>query len=249
MTRQNRVLILDIETRPALAYVWGLFNQNIGIGQLEDSGAVMGVGFKWLGDRAVTFVSDHEHGHEEMLRLTWEAVSSADVVVHFNGDSFDMKHLNWEFVQAGLGKPKPYRSIDLLKVVRQNFRPISKKLDHVSQALGLGAKMQHEGFGLWRACINGDAKAWGRMGRYCKQDVRLTEELLVRLLQWLPGSAHIGLMVGAERACPNCGGDDFAKAGSAFTALTEYALYRCNGCGTWVRTNYVKSRTAMRPVR
>lgn len=249
MAREARVLILDIETRPTLSYTWGLFNQNIGLNQIEDPGGTMGVGFKWLGDRRAQFVSDHVEGHEGMLETVYEAMSQASAIVHFNGDSFDLKHLNWEFEQAGLGKPKPYRSVDLLKVVRANFRPISKKLDHVSQALDLGAKVKHEGFDLWRACMNGDDKAWARMGRYCKQDVNLTEALYLRLLPWLPGTAHVGVMVGSERSCPNCGGEDLTEAGSTFTALTEFALYRCDGCRTWVRTNFVKGRSTIRVAR
>ena len=244
---RGRVLTLDIENRPILSYHWGLFDQNIGLRQVKEVGGIMGVGFKWLGVKKTEWV-DEWTDRDQMLRTLHAAMSEADIVVTYNGDSFDIKHLNWEFEQAGLGRPKPFRSVDLLKVVRRNFRPMSGKLDHVSEALGYGNKLPTN-FDLWVDCMNGDEKARARMARYCKRDVTLTEQLYLRLLPWLSGSANVGVLIGEERACPNCGCADLQDAGTVATQQTQYALYECADCGSWVRTNYIKSRSTIRVAR
>jgi hypothetical protein len=56
--------------------------------------------------------------------------------------------------------PAPFKQIDLLQTMRGTGFP-SKKLDYVTQRLGLGQKTKHKGMELWKACIAGDQ---GRMG-------------------------------------------------------------------------------------
>ena len=81
-------------------------------------------------------------------RAAHDLLSEADVVVHYNGDKFDLPHLNREFVESGLGPPAPYASIDLLKTVKRKFRFPSNKLDYVVQKLRLGAKVSTGGYDL-----------------------------------------------------------------------------------------------------
>ena len=50
-------LLLDIETAPITAYTWGLFNQNIPIKAIVDSGTVLCWAAKWLEDDEVMFSS------------------------------------------------------------------------------------------------------------------------------------------------------------------------------------------------
>ena len=38
---QVRLLVLDVETRPNLAYVWKIWDENIGINQIEESTEVI----------------------------------------------------------------------------------------------------------------------------------------------------------------------------------------------------------------
>ena len=247
--RRVKILTLDIETMFATLQGFSLWNQNFSIDKIVKPSRIVCVASKWLGEKPVV-TSEWEHGPEGMLRDTFERMAEADVVVHFNGDNFDIRHLQWEFARLGWARPMPYKSIDLLKVVRRNFRPMSNKLDFVAQQLGLGAKVSHSGFSLWQGVENGDPKARKMMVKYAAGDVTLEEKLYLRLLPWLPSNVNLPLLAGNDRGCPNCGALAVKSEGdSTFTALTEYALYSCASCQSWYRSNVVKNRTTRRIVR
>lgn len=248
--RRVRILTLDIETKPGMSRHFGMFNQNFGLAQVVEPVTLLSFAAKWLGEKDVAHHSEWEDGFDGMVRAAHALLAEADVVVGYNHDGFDLKHLAWEFARLGLPRPKPFKTIDLLKVVRREFRPMSKKLDFVASELGLGNKVAHEGFGLWMKVINGDSAARKLFTKYCIQDVRLTEKLYLRLLPWLPSGVNIPLLAGNDSGCPVCGSSKLKSEGdSTFTALTEYALYSCTRCGNWVRSNIVKNRTTRRVVR
>jgi len=230
-----KILILDIETRPNLAYVWGLWNQNIGINQIVDTGRVISLAWKWHGQKKTHFASDYHDGHEQMIQKAWDAVDQADAVVHFNGISFDMKHLQREFLLEQLPPPSPYQNIDLLSTVKKQFKFPSNKLQHVATAIGLGSKVQHDGFDLWVACMNNEEKAWATMRRYNMQDVVLTEQLYDTLLPWVTRHPNANVYNHTNKACPKCGGYNHQRRGYRSTATAQYVQLQCNDCKSYFR--------------
>ena len=236
-THNVKVLFLDIETMPHEAYVWGLWDQNVGLSQIIQPGRVFSFAAKWLGQKEVWYYSDHGHGHEDMIAAAHEFLTQADIVVTYNGISFDIPHLQREFLMAGLAPPRPYKQIDLMRVVKKQFKFASNKLDFVSQQLGLGRKTSHEGFDLWVKCMQGDERANRKMAVYASQDVKLTEKLYHYLLPWLTTVPHVGQMDGEANSCWACGGTKLRRDGTAHAFVTSYRLYQCLKCGAWVRGN------------
>lgn len=240
-----RVLVIDIENSPNIAHVWGLWNNNVSLAQLMESQEVISFAAKWLGESKVLFYSNHHDGHEKMIQAAYDLVNEADLIVGYNSQSFDMKHLHTEFVKAGFPPPKPYKNVDLLHAVKKAFRFPSNKLDYVVQTLKLGAKTSHTGHVLWVQCMAGDAKAWALMKKYNMQDVVVTEKLYYRILPWIEKHPHIGMYMDTEHdRCPYCGSaalvldpDATAKAN-----VTTYNLYSCTECGGWSRST-VRGRT------
>lgn len=57
MSSPLRLLMLDIETSPNLAAVWGLFNVNIGINQIIKPGGTLCWAAKWYGEKEIMFSS------------------------------------------------------------------------------------------------------------------------------------------------------------------------------------------------
>jgi predicted RNA-binding Zn-ribbon protein involved in translation (DUF1610 family) len=214
------------------ALVWGLWDQNISPNHIIDSSNMLCYAAKWYGDETVVFDSVHNSKTKKMLKGLHGLLTDADVVVHYNGNKFDMPTINKEFVLNSFSPPSPYKQIDLLRVVRSNFRFPSNKLDYVSQRLGLGEKVQHEGMSLWTKCMKGDSDAWERMQEYNIQDVVLLESLYNKLLPWI--KTHPNRNLHSESAvCPTCGSSAIQKRGQAISLSGSYQRYQCRDCGSW----------------
>lgn len=238
-----RIVTLDIETAPHLGHVWGLWQQNVGLNQIKAVSHVMSFAAKWYGEKELEFYSDFHNGHEDMVKAAHSVLDEADIVVHYNGTSFDIPHLQREFVLAGLTPPKPFKQVDLLQVARKQFNFASNKLEHVATQLGVGGKVSTGGFELWLDCLAGDEQAWAKMRRYNINDVRITERVYEKLLPWITQHPHLGLYTEdpTENICGRCGSSRVQKRGTTTTALSVFQIYWCRDCGGWSR---VAKRTA-----
>jgi DNA polymerase elongation subunit (family B) len=239
-----KILFYDIETRPMVVETWGLRDQNIGLNQVREFGGVMCFAAKWYGKPAVEFHADWTCGHEGMLHHMHRLWSEADAVCGYNNDRFDNKKMRGEFVRHGMEPPPPTASIDLFKTVRQQFSFDSHKLDHVSQLLGIGCKVKHDGHALWSAVLQGDTSAQKKMERYNRQDTRLTEKLYKKLRPYIKNHPHLG--TGNSEACPACGSLNVQKRGHAFTRCFEVQRLQCRDCAHWYQGK--RSKRAVRDI-
>jgi len=248
---EPKILFLDIETAPNLAYVWSLWRQNVSLSQLVDVGQMISFAAKWRGRKQVMFYSDFHDGHDKMVVAAHDLLTEADIVVHYNGTTFDVPHMNREFALKALGPPAPFKQVDLLKTVRKRFRFTSNKLDHITQQFGQAGKVRHTGFELWRDCMADDPKAWALMKRYNKGDVTELEELYDRLLPWIIGHPHVGLYgVDSDEVdrCGKCGSTDLIRQGYAYTNVSKFQRFKCRQCGGWSRSKRAVARVDARPV-
>jgi DNA polymerase elongation subunit (family B) len=227
-----RILILDIETKLIPLLAFGIRDQFIAhtqIVDLQDSAKLIHcVGLKWLGERKVTVLSEWEHGYSAMIRATRDAISEADGVVGFNHENFDMAKLRGQFALEGLDLPKPPTNIDIFKTARRMGFP-SSKLDYIAQAFGIGQKVKHPGFEMWRDVLNGCPKAQRKMAKYCAGDVRLTEEVYNRLRPYIEN--HPKLRHG--EVCNACGSDNLQRRGYRKTKAFKVQALQCQDCGAW----------------
>jgi DNA polymerase elongation subunit (family B)/rRNA maturation protein Nop10 len=231
-----KILLLDIETAPHVGYVWGLWQQNIGLNQLLESGYVLCWSAKWFGSEELFFDSVHRSKPKAMLKRIHALLDEADAVIHYNGTKFDIPTLNKEFLLNRMTPPASYRQIDLYQTAKTRFRFASNKLDYIAAQLGVGKKHKHEGFELWVKCMNGDEKAWETMEAYNKQDVGLLEGVYEIFKPWIRNHPNVALYNAFdEPSCPVCGGDNVVKRGYSYTAVGKYQRYRCSDCGHWSR--------------
>jgi DNA polymerase elongation subunit (family B) len=229
-----KILLLDIETSPNTAHVWGLWQQNVSLNQLLESSYTMCYSAKWLGEKQVYFDSVQKSTSQSMLEGIHGLLEDADAVVHYNGNKFDMPTLNKEFLIHKMTPPPPVKNIDLLRVVKSQFRFPSNKLDYVAQRLGLGQKNHHEGHTLWIKCMAGDKKAWKTMEDYNIQDVILLEKLYKRLLPWIKQPINQTLMKDRNGfVCPTCAKSSLISKGFRYTTTGAYQRYQCKACGAF----------------
>lgn len=187
---KQSVLSIDIERSPMLVRTWGLFNQNIGIGQIVEHSAMISWAAVSLGDEAnPTFRSVYHNTKTKMLNDLWDVLDGADVLITYNGLGFDKKHMMTELLKAGLTRPSKWRDIDLLPFTRRHFKFDSNKLDFVSQALKIGKKLDYgtSHIDLLAGCERGDEDAMQMLRAYNIQDSLLNLELYstYRGLGWL----------------------------------------------------------------
>ena len=231
-----RTLIVDIETKPTKGFFWALFDQNIGLNQIDTPGGIICWAAHWDGSDEVEFSSIHMTSYKNMIGEIWKLLDEADEVVGWNSDSFDLKLLNAAFAVLGLGPPSPYKKIDLMKETKKNMKFLSNKLDYVAGMFGVGHKVQHAGFSLWLDCMKGDDKAWSIMREYNEEDVLITARMLAVLRPWLSTNINRSAYYNAV-VCPNCGGSHLQSRGFYHILFNKYRRFRCMDCGKWTRAN------------
>lgn len=236
---KTKINVLDIETKPLLSYHWGLFKQFIGLNQIVEHGGLLCFAVKTIGDEETQFYSEWDLGTDKLIREAYRVIEETDVLVTYNGDRFDIKRLNGMFIENGMPKPPPFKSVDLFKENKKNFAFPSGKLDYMAQRVVDDHKTPHQGFDLWLDCMAGDPEAQALMEEYNRQDVLLTENIYLSHLSWWNYQPHMGLFLDARDICPKCGSKEMQelKAGIVRTAVQEYQMLQCAECLSYARTN------------
>lgn len=236
-----KILLLDCETKPNIVYVWRLFDERIPSDNVIEQGATICWAAKWYGESKIMFDSIHQSTRRQMVRRIKELMDEADAIVGYNTMRFDWPVLQQEILQLGMKPPSPVKHIDLLRTVRKEFRFPSNKLDYVSQALGLGKKVEHKGMALWKGCMAGNDADWKMMEKYNKQDVALLEPLYEKLRPWMKSHPNMALYVDSDKpVCPHCGGHRLQRRGTQKTTTNIYPRYQCreDKCGKWSRGRF-----------
>lgn len=238
-----KILVLDIETAPLRTYVWGIWNQNVGINQIDTDWFCLTWAAKWLFEdkvysAAVTGKEAKSQNDKRIMKSLWALVNEADIVIAHNAVKFDIPKINSRFVIHKMQPPLPYEIIDTLKHVRKQFGFVSNKLDYVNKLLNLPRKQETGGFELWEKCYKGDEAGIKKMLDYNIQDVRILEETYLRIRAWIkphpPMNLHI--LDETQSRCPSCGHSDLTEHGKKYvTTANAYELLRCNNCGATSR--------------
>lgn len=227
-----KILLLDIETSPMTALVFGLWDQNINFKNIITEGTVLCWSAKWYGEKEMMFDSIHKSKPRDMVKGIHALLDQADATITYNGINFDHKHLNSQFLLHKLKPPSPYKTIDLLRTIRGRFKFPSNKLDYVTRRLKIGSKTDHEGMELWKKCMAGNRAAWRTMEKYNRNDVLIMEETYKKVLPWIknhPNMNHFS----DEPCCTSCGSLSIQKRGRGINATGAYQKYQCMTCGSW----------------
>lgn len=237
-----RILLIDFETFPNVAYVWGAYEQNAI--EMKEDWYILSAAWRWLGTgpvfakglcdyRGYTGGNSTERA---LLKDIHRLMDEADIIVAHNGVDFDVKVANTRFIAHGFAPPSPYKVVDTKRAIRQVARFSSNKLDWLCKQLGLGRKVEHEGFPLWKSCAAGDAKAWRKMLRYNKHDVRLLDDLYRLIAPWIRQPS--ATVFSGEEHCvnPTCRSTDLQSRGSYRAVSRTYRRFVCARCGKWGRS-------------
>lgn len=239
MKDTRKILVIDIEWAPALAYVWRMWDENIAPDQLIDHGGMLCFCAHWHGDKDFVFYSQWNDGREGMAKAALELLEQADIVVSFNGIKYDLPKITGEILLAGLSPPPKVAHVDLLKVVK-GFGFNMNRLAYIAPLLKVGGKMKHQGFNLWKDVLAGDERAQRKMEKYCIQDVRITDRLYKKIRPFITDHPTIG----NGHRCPACESTKTQKRGPRFTRYFRIQRNQCQSCAHWFETTRTKLKVA-----
>ena len=225
---EKRILLLDLETAPNKSFHWhGKHEQEII--EIIEQGYILTFAYKWLGDKSVkAFALIDFVSRKKFIKQLHKLFEQADVIVAHNGNQFDIKWANREFVFHKLPPPSPYKQTDTLVIARSKFHFNSNRLDDLGEYLNLGRKIKHEGFSLWKACMDGKESSFRKMTKYNKQDVILLEKVYLILRAW-----GVTPPINTGMNCPVCGSNSITFQGYKIYIGHKKRRFQCKNCGRW----------------
>lgn len=238
-----RTLIYDIETAPDLGWVWQRWQTNVI--DVDTDWTTLSFAWKWLGEKSVHAMALPDcrkpKSDRELVAKLHELFDSADIVIAHNGVKFDQPKMRARMLVHGMAPPSPFKEVDTLQIARRQFGFSSNKLDDLARQLGIGRKVTHTGFDLWRRCMSGtvlpgsiDAGAWRTMVRYNRHDVRLLEAVYLRLRPWAKNHPNVAAIDDKPNTCPRCGVEgQMISRGWNIASATRRPRFQCKACGGW----------------
>lgn len=241
-----RIALGDIETAPINANVWALFDQNVGLNQIDLEWAIISFCWKPLGGgrKSIIYMDNRDKADPrddyEICGKLWELLHEYDILIAQNGKRFDLRKIRARLIMHGFPPHSPIRVEDTMLMARQVAAFTSNKLEWLSTYLSKQQKSKHKefpGYELWKECLAGNKRAWEAMRKYNIPDVTSMEDVYLRLRPWVRGHQNVVVYSDTEEPrCPVCAGK-VHQDGHAYTNVGKYPRYHCasSKCGAWSR--------------
>lgn len=235
------IYLFDLETAPSLGHFFDMWREG-NIVSTEQSWYILSFAIKKLGDAKVTtyalpdfkgYKKDPQDDYKLVQKL-WEYFDKAEVLIAHNGDNFDIKKSNARFIYHRLTPPRPYKTVDTLKIARRHFKFDSNRLDALAKHLSIGSKLPTTGFDTWKGCMTGDPTAWALMRAYNAQDVELLERVYLTLRPWATNHPNLNIDSRTD-SCPKCQSTNLQKRGFQYNMTSEMQRYQCLNCFAWCK--------------
>lgn len=236
--KSPRILLIDIETAPLFGALWSMWQQGIGLAQIESDWYMLSYCAKWFGEDEV-FYSDlrgnvKSEDDTQLCEEVFSLLNQADIVIAHNGRRFDVKKVNARLILNGFPKPSSYRVIDTLEIAKEQFAFTSNKLEYLTDKLCRKKKSKHNkfpGYLLWKECLAENPEAWQEMEDYNIDDVLSLEELYIILSSWSTKLPNFDVYCDEILDM-----DEWEKEGFAYTQYGKYQKYRNKRTGQQKRS-------------
>ena len=239
--KSPRILLIDIETSPIIGFVWGLWDNNLGLNQIKQDWNILSVAAKWYGEKKVFYYDNSRaknvHDDKKILENIIKLLDKSDIVIGHNIKKFDHKKINARCAINKLPRPAPYKIIDTLTIAKKHFALTSNKLEYLVDKLCGVQKSPHKKFpgqALWTECLKGNKEAWAEMKKYNVNDVIILEKLYKVLQKW-DNTINFDLYSTTDEVKCNCGNTEFIKRGFSYTNDSKFQRFQCVECKSWYR--------------
>jgi DNA polymerase elongation subunit (family B) len=254
--KEPKILIWDIETSLNIVTSFTLFPKYIPHENILQDWYIICGAWKFLGEdtvHAVSALNDKERFSKDfkddyhVVKTLRDVLLKADLIVHHNGDKFDLRKLNTRLIYHRLDPlPNKLVTVDTLKEARRTFNFTSNRLDYLGGFLEVGRKV-HSDSSLWLKSLKGDKKAIREMVTYNKGDVTLLEDIYNVMKPYIK-HPNLAAISGEDLACcVVCKSTKLEKRGFLFTTAGKKQRYQCLDCRRWNHSPSTISKTVLRP--
>lgn len=236
-----KILYLDIETSPKLAYIWKFWKENISPKQVLATEWIMSFSAIWNDENEVIYEENHDEDDFEIVAKLIKLLDEADIVIGHNVKKFDCGTISGRALVAELPPPSPYKVIDTYRVAKDKFNFPSNSLEYLTKVLKVKhTKLSHAkypGFELWKACLAGDAEAWDEMRVYNIHDTLAVREVYYAMRPWISNHPNVSVCYAdGKPRCTACGSHNIHHRGSYHSNSGSYKRFVCVDCGKWDRS-------------
>ncbi len=234
-----KVCFWDIETSLIVATTFSLFPERIPHEGIIQDWFIISGAWKFAGDKKVYSVSVLDKSRKKLdddyyvVKTLGEMLQDVDILVHHNGDRFDLKKLTARLIFHGLPPLPRITTIDTLKEVKKVAQFTSNRLDYLGKHLVGQGKLDHP-TSLWLGALKGDKVAISEMVKYNKGDVVRLEEVYNKIKPYIKNPPHFGVLLGKDKncSCKSCGSTHVKKNGIRITvAGGKKQELQCQDCG------------------
>ena len=218
MSKQPKIILWDIETSLMITTTFSLYPDRIPHdGILQDWFIICGA-WKELGKETKSVQISKNKDDKQVCKTLREALIDADIIVHHNGDKFDLKKLNARLIYHGLDPLPHIATVDTLKEVKKIAQFTSNRLDYLGKFLFGEGKVSHDQ-GMWLEIAKGDISSVPKMVEYNIGDVEVLEKVYLRLRPYMKNHPVITNYMDMDKhGCNKCGSINLINRGYSITA-------------------------------
>lgn len=248
-----KILLFDIENFANISYTWAFREQDVI--EIIEPRMICSIAWQWYPSRECHVLAlcdmpgynPRKRNNKALLKSFKKVLEKADIAIGHNIDGFDDRRVNTEMLKNKITPHPTRRTIDTLQVLRRRFDFNSNRLNDVCKELGIGQKVKHPGFQMWKDCEAGIPKAWKKMKEYNKADVsRLLRPLYERIRPWMTNHPNMNAPDG-NVGCPVCRSKFIRRNGWNLNKWGRTMRWRCEEprCGKSFTGAFVKKQWRM----
>ena len=231
------VVLWDIETSMSIVGSFSLYPESINHENILEDWYIICACWKYLNRPKIHGVSGLDDLKRfkknvkddfHVVKTLRDMLEDVDILIGHNSDKFDIKKFNSRLIYHNLPPLPKILTVDTLKEVRKIASFTSNRLDYLGKHL-CGEGKADTSRGLWLRAMMGDKKAIEEMVKYNKVDVKVLEDVYLKLRRYM--KSHPNLAEPLTTNCPKCGSDDVKKHDVKMRASgVRYQQYQCKNC-------------------
>ena len=234
-----KTVTLDLETSPSGAWFYGSWWEPTMVSQRERS-QILSMAYK-IGDGKTKYIAQNMYPEyipgqiddKALVMEICEILKDADYLVGHNIDLFDLPMLRERIIFHRLPPLPEIPTYDTKKLIKTTSRLPSNKLDHVTDFLGNGGKLDHT-TNLFVGCMNGDEKAWKMNEKYNKQDVEITYKDFIDMLPYIKLTPkQTAFSEDIQCSNPDCLSHNLTRSKNRKVVGGWNVQYQCKDCGRY----------------